>query len=48
MISGVTCIDASTLELAGGTVETEGKVMLNEMPVCNDGWTHNNAQVLGY
>ena len=41
-ISGVSCIDMSTLTLSEGEVSTEGKLMVNGMPVCrgtsNMGW----------
>ena len=45
MILGVTCVDSSTMQLIDGVVATEGKVMVNDMPVCHDGWTYNDAQV---
>ena len=44
LMLGVTCIDASTLELIDGD-GTTGKVMVNEMPVCADSWTYDDSQV---
>ena len=47
MILGAICIDSSTLKLVDGDAPTEGKVIVNGMPVCNDGWTENDSQVYG-
>ena len=44
-LAGVLCYQWSTLELRGGTVETEGEVEVMERHVCYDGWTENSAQV---